>query len=362
MMSKRKLTVRLSDKERLIVQYITERLEAVSQNAAGKPVYARNLDQVMRDLFGVKKFTKTLDRARMNEALMINLMKRLNPEVLWRLCRSKEYYRVLCSLVAMDATIVHNGKKYNKLMGLEPMERPTNKIRKLTKEIKKSKKTYKACIKSLADILGIEKDNTKEGSIRGALEDWLDQREAEDDIFFDTDLSSLNYDTLSDMDEYVESRMRGKKGTRKRRSDNVQYGALDLGIEHRYYDDDDDDDDPLAPDDEDDEEDMMDQLADRVIEKMGFMQGSNGGNGVASESQMQMLAQVITSSINNGFKRLADAMTVDEDYEDEDDGYEIPQPSRKPTLHEMMDQAEEEQQNATRRPEPDMSTADDTVV
>lgn len=346
--------VRLSPKEKMIVQYITERLEAVSQNAAGKPIYARNMDQVMKDLFDVKKFTKTLERARGNETLMINLMKKLDAEVMWRLCRSKEYYRILCTLVAMDASIVRDGKKYNKLMSLEPMERPSNKIRKLAKEIKKNKKTYKECIKSLADILGIEKRNSKEGSLRDALEDWLDQREAEDDIFFDTDLTDLSYDTLSDMDAYVAGNTR-KRSSKIKSEVNARYGALGLGLDGRDQEDEDDYFDTDDYDDQDrddyDEDEVMDRLADKVIEKMQHTNGGRNnsrgyGQSSSNDGQMQMLAQIITSSINNGFKKLADALTeADSGYDDDDhyvegEEYELNGRAPRPTLYDMMDEAD----------------------
>ena len=126
--------VRLSDKERLIVNYIVGQLERAYRNAAGKPVYARNMDQVMRDIFGIKKFCKTLQKARNNEAIMIELMKALDTETLWRICRSKEHYRLFCSLIAMDHQIVKMGKKLNAMADIEPTERPTRKIRKLMKE------------------------------------------------------------------------------------------------------------------------------------------------------------------------------------------------------------------------------------
>lgn len=357
--------VRLSSNEKMIVQYITERLEAVSQNAAGKPIYARNMDQVMKDLFDVKKFTKTLERARANEALMINLMKRLDPEVMWRLCRSKEYYRILCTLVAMDAAIVRDGKKYNKLMSLEPMERPSNKIRKLAKEIKKNKKTYKECIKSLADILGIERHSKKEGSLRDALEDWLDQREAEDDIFFDTDLSDLSYDTLSDMDAYVAGKSR--RSSKRKSDDDAKYGALGLGLDgHAHIDDDDDYFDDGDEDDQDDqdydEDAVMDRLADKVIEKMNLGNHSKGNfnnHGGANDAQMQMLAQVITSSINNGFKKLADAFASVED-EDDETGYAEGEEYElgghggpRPTLYDMMDEADAQAGKGSNPPEDD---------
>ena len=75
-MAKNGLMVRLSDKERLIVQYIVNQLESAYRNTSGKPVYARNMDQVMKDIFGIKKFTKTLAKAKMNEGMMIQLMSK----------------------------------------------------------------------------------------------------------------------------------------------------------------------------------------------------------------------------------------------------------------------------------------------
>ena len=134
--------VRLSNKERLIVGYIVTQLERAYRNTAGKAVYARNMDQVMKDIFGMKKFCKTLAKATHNEAILIELMKALDTETLWKICRSKEHYRLFCSLIAMDHTIVKMGKKLNSYAEMAPTERPTRKVRKLMKELKRYKKMY----------------------------------------------------------------------------------------------------------------------------------------------------------------------------------------------------------------------------
>lgn len=204
--------VRLSDKERMIVRYIVTRLEAVYRDTNGKPVYARNIDQVVKDMWGIENFTKTLRKARYNEAIMISLMKNMDTNTLWMIVRSKEHYKILCYMVAMDHHIVRLGKKYNKLCDLDPVNRPTGKMRKLQKEIKKSKKVYKACISTMREIFDIEKvGGADSGSaLRDIMGDWLERHDTryDDDIFFDLG-SDYGLGSIESMDEYVAQHMRG---------------------------------------------------------------------------------------------------------------------------------------------------------
>lgn len=202
--------VRLNDKERIIVRYIVSQLETAYRNSAGKPVYARNMDQVMNDIFGVKKFTKTLERGRYNEAVMIGLMRQLDAETMWQICRSKEHYKLLCTLVALDAYIVDRRKKFDKMLQLEPTDRPTKKMRKLKSQAKKASKLYKACIKTFRDVFDIKRISSGGGSeMFDILEDWLDGHSG-DDIFFDMD-RNFSMDDVESMDEYI----RGRRGSRR---------------------------------------------------------------------------------------------------------------------------------------------------
>lgn len=252
--------VRLDEKERVIVRYIVSRLELAYRNTAGKPVYARNMDQVMKDIFGMKKFTKTLRRARSNEALMIQLMTRLDTATLWQICRSEEHYRLLCTLVALDNYIVESAKKYDKLQNLEqPSTRNLKKMKTLKKNVKKARKLYGACIKTFRNIFDIKKINDGgNAALFDSLEDWLDRHDGGDDIFFGFD--DFSRDDVESMDAYIRGlgKSRGRSG-----------GALGLD-----FDDYGDDPDGIFgdSDDEDSDEDLLRELANRGYDIRAMLQ------------------------------------------------------------------------------------------
>lgn len=244
--------VRLSDKERIIVKYIVSQLETAYRNGAGKPTYARNMDQVMKDIFGIKKFTKTLERARYNESIMIGLMRKLDAETMWQICRSPEHYKLLCTLIALDAYIVDKGKKYDKLLQLEPTDRPTKKMRKIKSQAKKARKLYNSCIKTFRDVFDIKKPAGNGSDIFDTLEDWLNRYEG-DDIFFGLDDYGFSSRDVESMDEYINSRRSGRRDSRG--------SALGLDL-----DDPDGFDDLMDEDDDDSIEDLLMKLNQKGVD------------------------------------------------------------------------------------------------
>lgn len=328
--------VRLSDKERLIVSNIARQLSMVYRNTSGKPIYARNMDQVMKDIFGIKKFTKTLEKASRNEAIMIELMKALDTETLWKICRSKEHYRLLCTLVAMDNQIVKTGRKLNRMADMEPTQRPTRKIKKTMKELKRSKKIYKECVKTFRSIFDIERVDQKGDSMYDFLSDWLDRNEGGDDYFDFGGYGSFDEDAIESMDEYVRSRSK-KKGYNRP----VSEGALGLFDEDgsnpfdAFHGPDLDDD-----EDEDDDDSEIDGL----------------------RSEISELVQVISAGftrMQDSIERLADNDVYDYDRSslyptrpvtqtyrprpvpvEPDDGQVDPDSTEEPSLDEMIEMTE----------------------
>lgn len=331
-------TARLSKEERIIVGYITDRLEMAYRDANGKAVYARSMDQVMNDIFGMKKFTKTLTRARYNEGLMINLMKTLDTETLWKITRSKEHYRLLCTLVAMDHYIVKLGKKYNRMAETDLAERPTTKMRKVAKEIKRCKKMYRSCVKAFCSIFNIEKVDNRKNTIFESLEDWLERNDGVDDIFYG--YGGYYDDTaIESMDEYIASHSK-KKGRHSRHPADDGGGALGI-LGDSFMSDDYD----YEDDGGDDDEDETDYLVRKVAERLGIRpdedddDGRRGkyGYGDDDESSLEQAISRMADVMTDGFNRLNqniinlyDAVTEDDDESDDggdDVQYDIPRPN-----------------------------------
>lgn len=328
--------LRMTDKDRLIVSYIVRQLEMAYRNSSGKPTYARNMDQVMKDLFGIKKFCKTLEKARHNEGIMIELMKALDTETLWRITRSKEHYRMLCTLVAVDHEIVRMGKKLNSMADMDISERPTQKMRKLIKQIKKNKKMYKACINTLQDIFNIEKVNKKGGGMLSFMEDWLDRNEGDGDLFYG-DAWSIDESAIESMDDYIDSVSRKR---RQRRSNNGSVLDLNFGGTSNFMGDDEDDDDLYMDDDgydeRDDDESVLAYVKKLLDEKeSGNRRPPRGGQDDDLREDIRGMAKVISA----GFDRMASS--IDNLYglltEPDDDGESVDGPS----ISEMMDMTEQ---------------------
>lgn len=315
-------TLRLSDKERMIVSYISRQLSMVYRNTSGKPVYARSMDQVMKDIFGIKKFCKTLERAMRNESIMIDLMKTLDTVTLWKVCMSREHYRLLCTLVAMDHQIVKMGKKLNAMAEMEPGTRPTAKMRKLMKDIKKSKKMYKSCIKTFQDIFDIEPINKSGNSMYDYLSEWLNKNDRDSDFFYDFDSYSFSDSTIQSMDEYVNAHSRKKSSSR---NNGGALGIFDSSSQFLYGDDE-------YPDENDEDMELLETL------KNYF--GDDGRpsprkKSRSSDSDVEDLRSDITdmaSIINEGFTRIADSLDglysiMTEESEDVSYGTEVSAPS-----------------------------------
>lgn len=263
MPKKRRLDVgvRMTNQELTIVRYITRQLAGAYCNAAGKPEYARNLDQVMEDIFGIKKFTKTLERGVHDEATMIALMRQLDIDTIWHITRNSNHYRMLCALVAMDSEIVRISKKMDKIVAMEPTERPSGKYQKLRKQLKELRKKYKNTVKTFRDIFEIKKAGS--GSVAGLLDvadDWMDRFSSNrrgDSIFdifdYDDGAYSAAYGTES-MDDYLRrASSKSPKSSRVPRRNGA--GAFGLNQERRPPDEDGDSiyDEYFGPDEEDSE-------------------------------------------------------------------------------------------------------------
>lgn len=231
---KNALAVRLSDKERMIVAFIVRQLEMAYRNASGKPVYAKNMDEVIKSIFGLKKFTKTLEKARRSEAIMIELMKAMDTETLWRICRSREHYRMLCTMVAMDHRIVKLGRKLNEYAGMDAMERPTDKARKVAKELKKLKKLYRESVKTFQDVFDIKRvsGNGRNDAMYDFVSEWLERNDG--DEFYDYLDYSFTDSAIDSMDEYIRSKTQGRHDRRQ----SSREGALGIFGEDSFLDDD----------------------------------------------------------------------------------------------------------------------------
>lgn len=214
----------MSPQEKAIVRYIAERMSMLYRDSRGRSIYARNIDQVVKDIFGVKHFSKTLEKGMYNESTMVSLMKAMDINTMWAITRSKEHYRMMSVLVAMDVEIVKLGKKLDRILNSEPSIRPSAKFKKLQKTINSYEKEYKRCIKGFRYKFDIKNYN-ESASLFNFAEDWRDRYDGHSSGYFweDDGYGGDPFDSVESMDDYVNS-----LGGSRRKHAASRNGAFDL--------------------------------------------------------------------------------------------------------------------------------------
>ena len=256
---------RMSKQELILVKYVVRQLTAAYTDARGKGRYARNMDQVMKDIFGIKRFTKCLERGIRNESDMISLMRAMDFQTIWTICRSSEHYRMLCSLVAMDSAIVKLQKKSDEYLTLNPQDRPGRKYAKAQKELKRLQKSYNRTVKVFREIFDIKSKNAG-STLRGIMEyaeNWRDRNTMGDGIFDYFDDTPM-MDTVESMDAFIR-RNQPRGGRDVKRPD--RGGALGIFDDEVSYAGPDDDEDYFDMDDDQQSTftaENMDELVDRL--------------------------------------------------------------------------------------------------
>lgn len=243
---------RMSNKELAIVRFIVTRLTQITYSNNAKPIYERNLDRVMNDIFGVTRFCKKMSRGTKNEGTMIQLISQCDIDNLWKLTREGPHYNMLITLVAMDAkmdSLKRDKKKYAD-------RGKTEKVKKTQKIIKKYEKTYKAAVKQFREIFDIHKD-TPDRLLEKATS-WLDRYDASDydGYLFDLDEDDDDEDNYDSMMRYADRVTKGgTRGKKSKKSRGVVYGAFNLGGKRHHDDDEFNLMDPDYDDEEDDDDD-----------------------------------------------------------------------------------------------------------
>lgn len=270
---------RMSKQELILVKYVVRQLLSAYTDDRGKPRYARNMNQVMKDIFGVKGFSKSLERGIRNEREMIALMRTLDFPTIWTICRSSEHYRMLCALVAMDHARVKLQKQSDELLTMDPQSRPGRKYAKAQKELKRVQKSYNRTVKVFRNIFDI-KSRSAGSSIRGIMEfaeNWRDRNSGDDifDYFGDGDL----FDSVESMDSFVRRNSKGGGRDVKRPDRGGALGIFDNDTSFPSGTDDDDDYFDLSLDDDKEEptsfltenlNELVDRLANIIAQRYGW--------------------------------------------------------------------------------------------
>lgn len=208
-------TPRMNERELKLVRFIVQKLAGAYCNSSGRPIMARSMNRVMEDVFGVKHFTKWLEKASRSQPEMVKLILALDLNTVWNVTRSKQHYRMLVTLVAMDDQIVKLHKKLDKIAASEPSIRPTKQYRKISAEAKQYEKRYKQCVKLMRDIFDIKKGSSKNSLLEFATA-WRDEMRPDNDYFsyFDSGYDSGRgaFSTTDSMEEFLQSEGRPGRG------------------------------------------------------------------------------------------------------------------------------------------------------
>lgn len=253
--------VRLMDENELVlVRYIVGQLNGC-YTVNGRPKMAKNMNQVMGDIFGVSKFVQRLERGCRDERTMVDLMQEINLEKIWALCRSREHYKMLATLVAIDGQIVSLQKKQRKMREGSSTAPSMAKYKKNEKELKRLLKVYKGCVKTFREVLDIRltKRSGKYGGLLDFARDWKERYEY--DIYdLDFGFGGSIFDGIEDsMANFIAKETGGK--TKKGKSGRGAFGITDSIRESAsIFDPLDDEFDDLRSHYEDDEEEDEEEL------------------------------------------------------------------------------------------------------
>lgn len=188
----------MDENELIIVRFLVSQLMSCYSVTGSRQRLAKSMNQVMGDIFGVSKFTQRLERGCREERVMVELMEELHLDKVWALCRSKEHYKMLATLVSIDDRIVTIQKKQRKMRnGANGTSTIMPKYKKNEKELKKLLKVYKGCIKTFREVLDIRisRSHSKYGSLIDFAKNWQDHYEYD---MYDFDFGSTIFDGIDE--------------------------------------------------------------------------------------------------------------------------------------------------------------------
>ena len=239
-------------KSKVALKFVMSKLKRLVTDNTGNLSYMENLDDILKDIFGTKNFTKKLDRC-YDDRESVMVINEIGMKNLMTICNTQRIYTVFSELIVMNSEIHRIYKILRKMK-----KKGKHKDKRLEKEYNYLLDTYRKAIKTLAKSFGISKKSSYKKKFR-SVNDLLDSKRGfsyyddddsissvlydDDDDFYDDD----DDDGLSEFERYFH---RVAESSGKRNKKKVGPSILS----------DEDDDDDCECDDEDDEDDDIEEL------------------------------------------------------------------------------------------------------
>lgn len=293
--------------KRLILKFIVVAIKKLISGPNGNDMYAKNVDDVFEDIFGIKKFGTKFTNSFDDKELIASL-SRIPLELLYEICNDVSIYGAISDLVLMDFRIDKVKKSLQKL------SKKHKKNKGLTKEYDYLKDLYKDTVKRIRKKLGLKNSSGNYKKQYQKARSFNNHSQYDDDDLFMLDDDSIFGQYIYGDDDDDDYSRRGAFDSFKK-----LYAGDKKPARKEIYEDDEDTDVDL--DDDDDHEEIHDKI-DSLTESVGKLtEVVSKIAGVQIRSNASRRRQTVdTSEARREFDRI---MASEEEEYDEDDGDEV---------------------------------------
>lgn len=246
----------LDTEGKLALKFVMSKLKRLVTDSCGETSYMENLDEIFKDVFDVKNFTKRLDDCYDDRETVITVNE-IGMKNLMTICNTPRMYNVFLELVAMNAQVHKLSRSIRKAA-----KKGKKKDKSMVKELNYMLDTYKDAVKTLKKKFGIAKKSSYKKRFRNVTDmidsrkgfSYYDEDEGLTSILYDDGYSDDDGDGSSDFERYIRNVTGNKMRRNKGRGGNFRSSRLmaDEDYDSEY--------------DFEDEEDELDDLDENEIE------------------------------------------------------------------------------------------------
>ena len=298
-------------KSKVALKFIMGKIKRLVIDQRGNLSYMENLDEILKDIFGVKHFTKKLDSC-YDDRESVAVIDEIGMKNLMTICNTPRIYDAFSELVVMNFEIYRINKIIKKLE-----KKGKNKERKsFEKEYEYLINVYKKAVKTLRKTFGTKNPSYKKKfkSVSNLIESKKGFNYYDDDagsissVLYDDEDSIYDDDDDFDSDEneferYLKKIVKGENPKKEKRKEKISRQSLD------------DDDDDFDSDEDDEDEEDIDSRVDGISNKLDtvtsaiqLLINSNNSNRNYQPQQPPPVVQTNTNGNNNDIAELNKAI------------------------------------------------------
>jgi hypothetical protein len=302
---------------KVALKFIIHQIKKLICDPSGRKSYIRNLDNVMRDIFGVGDFASALYSCR-SDREGVYIIEKIGTKMVFEIMSDQEIFPALRQLVQMDNDL------YNLNSQIKKAEKKGKNIQKSvrkqfeylldlykdgTKSIKKMlhlddfKKSYKKMYSAVARVAHKDKyyDDYSNSSYSIFDSDFDDEDDDDDDFSYNYGAKSKKYDNL--FDEYMSEQKSSRKNSSSRnmrREDKLRDVMSRSRFDSLYSSDDEDD-------SHDEDSAKIDQLTDQMSQLTSAVQNMQLFS-TPAKSAIATAAPAAQISVDEKFDRILNSI------------------------------------------------------